>query len=204
MELQSGDQETGNHECEQQPEDDPVNGAILEVCCTSCKTYTRSPKRRISLTLFQQQRQFGCLFRIHERRSVDLEDEPKNIDIKKLVDFKINAADARTSILGFTEILRSKDHGYANPGEENDDLGIQDQTSQIVPQAPEVALIDHVNGHEVAPASNTDINEAMNIGQRETDSSLDQLTSDQSGRRQQTQTHILPFGHVQRSESTYP
>lgn len=101
--------------------------------------------------LRHQQKQFSCLYRIHERCSntLDLEDEPKNIDVKKLVSFKIDAAKARISILGFTEILRSKDHGYANPGEENNDLGIQDQTHQTVPQTPKATLTNHDNGMNI-------------------------------------------------------
>lgn len=52
------------------------------------------------------------------------------MDIKKLLDFKINAAFARTSILGFVEILRSKGDGYADRGDESKDLGIQDSSFQ--------------------------------------------------------------------------
>jgi hypothetical protein len=52
------------------------------------------------------------------------------VDIKKLIDFKINAAYARTSILGFVEILRSKGDGFADRGDESKDLGIQDNIFQ--------------------------------------------------------------------------
>lgn len=55
--------------------------------------------------------------------------------MRKLLGFKINSADARISILGFTDILRSKDHGYANTGEENNSLGLQDNTAQPEPMA---------------------------------------------------------------------
>ncbi|KAJ9608506.1 hypothetical protein H2200_007494 [Cladophialophora chaetospira] len=114
------------------------------------------------------QKQLGCLYRIHQRRSVDLEDEPKNIDINKLVGFKINAADARTSILGFTEILRSKDHGYVNPGEENNDLGIREENSQSIPRPSEVALTDQGTANELPRNTNTDMTDAMEIGRRQT------------------------------------
>ena len=59
------------------------------------------------------------------------------MDIKKLLDFKVNAVYARTSILGFVEILRSQGDGFAKPGEESNDLGIReddDQTQQQTSQ----------------------------------------------------------------------
>ena len=62
------------------------------------------------------------------------------MDIKKLIDFKINAAYARTSILGFIEILRSKGDGYAKPGEESNDLGIQDDGIQSLSQTRQTTL----------------------------------------------------------------
>lgn len=52
------------------------------------------------------------------------------MDIGKYLDFKINARHARTSILGFVEILRSKGDGYVEAGEEVNDLGIQDADDQ--------------------------------------------------------------------------
>lgn len=122
------------------------------------------------------------------------------MDIKKLVGFKIHAADARISILGFTEILRSKDHGYANPGEENNDLGIQDQNNHTVPHTPEAELAEQESHNE--PAPNTDANETMNIGRRQTNLPLGptllqpaeplHLTSNQPDRDHQTQTPVLP------------
>ncbi len=62
------------------------------------------------------------------------------MDIKKLIDFKINAAYARTSILGFIEILRSKGDGYPKPGEESKDLGIQDDGIQSLSQTRQTTL----------------------------------------------------------------
>jgi hypothetical protein len=76
-----------------------------------------------------QHKQLGCLYRIHQRRSVDLDAEPRNLDTNKLLDFQINAKDARISILGFTEILRSRDRGYARSGEESNNLEIPDENS---------------------------------------------------------------------------
>lgn len=153
------------------------------------------------LTLHQE-RQLGCLYRIHEKFSVDLEDEPKNIDVRNLIGFKINAVDARMSILGFTEILRSKDHGYVNSGEENNDLTIQDQIDENVQQQiPENAPIDYENGNEVGP--NTDTTEATDMDRRERDlSSLSSvllhpaeslhLISNQCDPNHQSQTHAPP------------
>lgn len=64
---------------------------------------------------------------VHKERATVLEDEPKNMDISKLTQFKANATHARASILEFTGILRSRLGGYVKPGEETTDLGIQDQ-----------------------------------------------------------------------------
>ena len=62
------------------------------------------------------------------------------MDIKKLLDFKLNAVYARTSILGFVEILRSQGDGFANPGEESNDLGIQDDDIQSLQRIGQTAL----------------------------------------------------------------
>ncbi|RVX67076.1 hypothetical protein B0A52_08319 [Exophiala mesophila] len=115
------------------------------------------------------ERQLGCLFRIHEKFSVDLEDEPRNVDIRKLIGFKINAVDARKSILGFTDILRSRDHGYVNSGEENNDPTIQDQPDEDVQQQiPDNTPIDH-------EAPNTDVTRVRDMDGRERNLSLDSI-----------------------------
>lgn len=115
-----------------------------------------------------------------------------------MTNFKINAANARVSILGFTEILRSKDQGYANPGEENNDLGIQYQNDEIVPPAPGDTLTDYENSNEAAP--NTEMNETIGIGRGSTSSSLayvplqsaepHNLTSYQGDNHHQPQTNV--------------
>lgn len=200
MELKSRHQETSNHKCEQEHEDDSLDDSILEVCCFTRKTILASLLSTV-LTL-PQERQLGCLYRIHEKFSVDLEDEPKNIDTRKLIGFKINAVDARMSILGFTEILRSKDHGYVNSGEENNDLAIQDQTDENVQQEiPGNASIDYENGNEVGP--NTDPTEVTDMDGRDRNlSSLGSvllhpaeslhLTSNQCDPDHQSQSHAPP------------
>ena len=167
MEFESGHQETRNHKCESEHEDDSLDDSILEICCSTRKTIPVSLQSTI-LT-FQQERQLGCLFRIHEKFSVDLEDEPRNVDIRKLIGFKINAVDARKSILGFTDILRSRDHGYVNSGEENNDPTIQDQPDEDVQQQiPDNTPIDH-------EAPNTDVTRVRDMDGRERNLSLDSI-----------------------------
>lgn len=68
-----------------------------------------------------------------------LDDEPRNADITKLLDFKVNAIHARTSILGFVDILRAQGEGYVKQGEESTDLGIQDIEAQEPPQGVHIA-----------------------------------------------------------------
>ncbi|KAK4889551.1 hypothetical protein LTR27_011629 [Elasticomyces elasticus] len=70
----------------------------------------------------------GCLYKIYQRHAVTstLDDEPRNADITKLLNFKVKATHARTSILGFVDILRVQGEGYVKQGEETTDLGIQD------------------------------------------------------------------------------
>ena len=138
-----------------------------------------------------------------------MEDEPKDVNITKLLDFKINAADARVSILGFTEILRSKEHGYTNPGEESNDLGIQDGSdSDSVPQVPDAALTnDHENENnegvldaDTHAAANSAISRTTNLPLGDSTSShpmaVDSVRlpfSDQNGNHDyQTQPMALP------------
>jgi len=45
--------------------------------------------------------------------------------MEKLLNFKVNAINARKSILGFVEILRIQGEGYVKQGAESTDLGIQ-------------------------------------------------------------------------------
>ncbi|KIW93881.1 uncharacterized protein Z519_05196 [Cladophialophora bantiana CBS 173.52] len=70
----------------------------------------------------------GCLYEIHRMLPNTLEDEPRYIDIRKLVDFKVNASHARASILGFIDILRPKGDGVVDSGDETKDLGIEQAT----------------------------------------------------------------------------
>jgi hypothetical protein len=72
----------------------------------------------------------GYLYGIHRCNPPHLDDEPKNVDISKLVSFEIRAAYARASIIGFVEVLRSKGDGYSIPGQETKDLGIEESSEQ--------------------------------------------------------------------------
>jgi hypothetical protein len=67
----------------------------------------------------------------------DLEDEPRHVDVRKLIDIKVDASYARTSILGFIEILRPKGDGYVNSGDESNDLGIQKVSQSSHGNTPE-------------------------------------------------------------------
>ncbi|KAK5074574.1 hypothetical protein LTR70_010144 [Exophiala xenobiotica] len=189
--------------------------------CAVQLPFTWSSNPAIKKRAATNQKQFSCLYRIHEKRAVDLEDEPKNIDVGKLVGFKINATDARISILGFTEILRSKDQGYASPGEENNNLGIQEHATQNPSENMEVALTDRGTGNEIAP--NPNINEAMDIGDRQTSFSMASadlhsaepfpLTSNNDPHSYQTQPQVPssdlssepgPFGIEQQLYNLWP
>jgi hypothetical protein len=75
------------------------------------------------------------LYNVHRGRPVILEGEPKYVDSAKLTSCKINATYARTSILEYTGILMSRGDGYVRPGEENNDLGIEDDSSEIQMQS---------------------------------------------------------------------
>jgi hypothetical protein len=61
-----------------------------------------------------------CLYNIYKRNPVALEDEPKNIAVAKLINFKVEASRARSSILDPVGVVHSKeDNGLAKQGEES-------------------------------------------------------------------------------------
>lgn len=84
------------------------------------------------------------------------------MDIKKLIDFKINATHARTSILGFVEILRNKGDGVADRGAENKDLGIQDGSAKNSEENPDAVLRHPVTGGGLHTLLHTDSTSAQN------------------------------------------
>lgn len=62
---------------------------------------------------------------MHTKNSLQLENEPKSLDPRKLTSIHIFATKARESILGHNRILWTSG-GYAGNGEELRDLGIQE------------------------------------------------------------------------------
>lgn len=103
------------------------------------------------------------MYRIHKRHALrsPLEDEPKNTNIESFLNFEINAVHARTSILGFVQILRAQGDGFAKPGD-SIDLGVQDEDNgpglqedgQMVFNRPENAtkeIWEHNDGLEMLP-----------------------------------------------------
>ena len=64
---------------------------------------------------------------MHAKNPVPLENEPKYLAVGKLKGFRISASHARDSILGHNSILWGGGDGFAKPGEEVTDLGIQDE-----------------------------------------------------------------------------
>lgn len=77
------------------------------------------------LTRIPQDIHVQCLYSVHEKHPPLIQDEPKNSDISAFTGFRVNTLHARSSILEFAGILRSRGHGYVNSGEESSDLGIQ-------------------------------------------------------------------------------
>ncbi|KAF2428304.1 hypothetical protein EJ08DRAFT_671462 [Tothia fuscella] len=72
-----------------------------------------------------------CLYNVHKKLPIILEGEPKLVDPAKLTSYRINATYARATILEYTGILVSPRDGYTRPGEENNDLGIEDDGSDL-------------------------------------------------------------------------
>lgn len=64
---------------------------------------------------------------MHAQNSTPLENEPKHIDVVRLMGFRFSASKARKTILGFNSILWSSDGRYATQGEEVMDIGVEEQ-----------------------------------------------------------------------------
>ncbi|KAH8897750.1 hypothetical protein GQ53DRAFT_884572 [Thozetella sp. PMI_491] len=71
----------------------------------------------------------GCLHSVHQKHPPLLEDEPKNVDIKKLTSLNYDIPSARVSILEFLGVLWTREDGCSRPGEETIDLGIKENTA---------------------------------------------------------------------------
>lgn len=75
------------------------------------------------------------LYKIHSKAATALENEPKSDNPVKLTGFKFSAENATKTILGFNRILWTKDNGYAAPGEELNDLGVEDRDIHIMEES---------------------------------------------------------------------
>ncbi|KAM0549540.1 hypothetical protein ACHAPJ_009356 [Fusarium lateritium] len=71
----------------------------------------------------EQQVYVRCLHNVHKSNPPRISNEPKYADVPPFTDFEIDASLAKSSILEFTGLLRSAEHGYMKPGEESHDLG---------------------------------------------------------------------------------
>ena len=83
-----------------------------------------------------------------------MEDEPRSADVAKLLNFKVHAVHARTSILGFVDILRAQGEGYVKQGEESTDLGIQDNETQNLPQGAHGTTNSNEDATNAVPQQN--------------------------------------------------
>lgn len=101
-------------------------GRVLEVCSTAgeCTSILLLDHDFANL-LVPKTVHVNCLYNIHKRTPPSLDDEPRYTDVRGLTDFKIEALYARVSILTFLGILQKGSSSFADPGQENTDLGIQ-------------------------------------------------------------------------------
>ena len=120
-----------------------------------------------------------------------MEDEPRNADITKLLSFRANAVHARTSILGFVDILRAQGEGYVRQGEESTDLGIKDNETENLSQ-----------GTHVASDSNDDATNAMPHQTKQAQPSISAL-SDPIPTRSVSQDSALGSGYLSQQTSEY-
>lgn len=74
----------------------------------------------------QQESHVRCIYKIHADNPIDLENEPKLVDPKKLIKFRIKARNARDSILGHNKILWRNGDMCLRSNSEIADLGIED------------------------------------------------------------------------------
>lgn len=71
------------------------------------------------------------MYNIHKKNPPALDNEPKNTDVRGLIGFRIEALYARVSILEFLGILQKGPSSFAEPGQENTDLGIKQTASEL-------------------------------------------------------------------------
>lgn len=106
-------------------------GGVLEVCsiagkCTSALILNHD----FANLLVPKTVHVNCLYNIHKRTPPSLDDEPRYTDVRGLTGFKIEALYARVSILAFLGILKKGSSSFADPGQENTDLGIQQSAGE--------------------------------------------------------------------------
>ncbi|KAH7370243.1 hypothetical protein BKA65DRAFT_13263 [Rhexocercosporidium sp. MPI-PUGE-AT-0058] len=110
---------------------------------------------------------FQYLYKMHANNPTPLENEPKHFAVGELKGFKTNGSHVRDSILRHNSILLRKSDGVAEPGEEANDLAIDDgngmQSSDLAEQnfprsstplrqsPPQRALL--VGGHQPSVAT---------------------------------------------------
>ncbi|KAM0329645.1 hypothetical protein ACHAPQ_006714 [Fusarium lateritium] len=89
---------------------------------------------RLTKLTYVQQVYARCLYDMHNQNPPILSNEPRFTDGVVLANFNVDLRPAKSSILEFTGILRSRDNGYVKPGEENHDLSSMQQNTTALPQ----------------------------------------------------------------------
>ena len=93
-----------------------------------------------------------CIYKIHAKHPIILENVPKLIDPRKLTGFKISARHARDSILGHNNILWSNGAALPRSREEPIDLGVEEnENDDGAPGNPPVWRRDDVADLAVEP-----------------------------------------------------
>ncbi|KAM0208400.1 hypothetical protein ACHAQD_011609 [Fusarium lateritium] len=90
-----------------------------------------------------------CLYDMHNRNPPILSNEPRFTDGVVLATFNVDLRAAKSSILEFTGILRSRDNGYVKPGEENHDLSSCQQNTTALPQNPSFEVDTQLETHNI-------------------------------------------------------
>ncbi|KAF4963112.1 hypothetical protein FSARC_8825 [Fusarium sarcochroum] len=102
-----------------------LHASIVPLFCWSKGDKIQSSARQLSAQVaFEHACQVyvRCLHDVHKRNPPKISNEPKYADISVFIDFEVDASLAKASILEFTGILRSDEHGFTKPGQESSDL----------------------------------------------------------------------------------
>ncbi|KAF4448234.1 hypothetical protein F53441_8341 [Fusarium austroafricanum] len=100
-----------------------------------------------------------CLHDVHKRNPPKISNEPKYADASVFTDFTIDASLAKVSILEFTGILRSGEHGFVKPGEET-----QDPTSDMIGDAAIVEPGPMTESHDINELSDVQASAGSHSG----------------------------------------